>query len=137
MEQTVNNALLQRTTKNTLEHISLDEKAYTKGHNYVTVLIDGDRNYVVDMVEGRREEDVQKLFNNVNTLYSFIPLKRANIDMWKPYLNVVRQIAPQALIVHDKFHLFQQLSQAIDKTRRKEVKTNVQLKNQKYTVLKN
>ncbi len=57
--------------------------------------------------------------------------------MWKPYMNVINEIASDAMIVHDKFHLFKKLSEAIDKTRRKEVKENEQLKNQKYTVLKN
>jgi len=50
---------------------------------------------------------------------------------------VINEIAPQAIVVHDKFHLFKYLSEAIDRTRRKEVKENEQLKRQKYTVLKN
>ena len=59
------------------------------------------------------------------------------MDMWKPFMNTIKSIAPQAIIVHDKFHLFKMLSEAIDKTRKKEVKDNPQLKGQKYTVLKN
>jgi transposase len=39
--------------------------------------------------------------------------------------------------VHDKFHLIQKLSEAIDKTRRKEVLNEPLLKKNKYTVLKN
>ena len=49
-------------------------------------------------------------------------MERVNIDMWKPYINVIEEIAPQATIVHDKFHIVKKLSEAIDKTRRKEVK---------------
>ena len=41
------------------------------------------------------------------------------------------------LIIHDKFHLFKKLSEAIAKTRRKEVLKNPLLKRHKYTVLKN
>ncbi len=44
---------------------------------------------------------------------------------------------PQAMIVHDKFHLLKKLPETIDKTRKKEIKENHKLKNQKHTVLKN
>ena len=57
--------------------------------------------------------------------------------MWKPYINVIEEIAPQATIVHDKFHTVKKLSEAIDKTRRKEVKYAPLLKKNRYTVLKN
>lgn len=57
--------------------------------------------------------------------------------MWKPYMKVMKAIAPQAIQAHDKFHLIQKLSDAIDKTRKQELKQNPILKKQKYTVLKN
>ncbi|WP_042006756.1 transposase, partial [Capnocytophaga canis] len=77
------------------------------------------------------------LFFSVNSQEKQPSLKRVNMDMWKPYINAIKDIAPQAMIVHDKFHLFKKLSEAIDKTRRKEVKETELLKGQKYTVLKN
>ncbi|MGC4128199.1 MAG: ISL3 family transposase [Bergeyella sp.] len=137
MENAVEKALLERGEVRDLEHISLDEKAYTKGHQYATILIDSDKDYVVEMTEGRKEKNVKALFFSLNSEEKQPSIKRVNMDMWKPYMNVINEIAPQAQIVHDKFHLFKKLSEAIDKTRRKEVKENEQLKNQKYTVLKN
>ena len=137
MEAAVEKALSQRGEVNGLEHISLDEKAYTKGHKYATILIDSDKDYVVEMTEGRKEKNIKALFFSLNSKEKQPLIKRVNMDMWKPYMNVINEIAPQAMIVHDKFHLFKKLSEAIDKTRRKEVKENEQLKNQKYTVLKN
>jgi transposase len=41
------------------------------------------------------------------------------------------------MIVHDKFHIVKKLSEAIDKTRRQEVKTEPVLKNNRFAVLKN
>lgn len=137
MESAVENRLEERGLVKDFKNISLDEKAYTKGHHYATILIDGDTNTVLDMVEGRKEEDTKKLFINVSGETKQPQLNRVNMDMWKPFLNTIKSIAPQATIVHDKFHLFKMLSEAIDKTRRKEVKNNPQLKGQKYTVLKN
>src|SRR5690554_206326 len=137
MESAVGNGLEERGLVKDFKNISLDEKAYTKGHHYATILIDGDTNTVLDMVEGRKEEDTKTLFINVSGETKQPQLSRVNMDMWKPFLNTIKSIAPQATIVHDKFHLFKMLSEAIDKTRRKEVKNNPQLKGQKYTVLKN
>lgn len=89
------------------------------------------------MIEGRKEKNVKALFFSLNSSEKYPSIKRVNMHMWKPYINAIKDIAPQAIIVHDKFHLFKKLSEAIDKTRRKEVKEQEQLKNQKYTVLKN
>ncbi len=89
------------------------------------------------MIEGQKEKKVKALFFSINSQERQPTLKRVNMDIWKPYMHAVSDIAPQAMIVHDKFHLFKKLSEAIDKTRRKEVKENELLKKQKYTVLKN
>lgn len=137
MESAVESGLEKRGLVKDFKNISLDEKAYTKGHHYATILIDSDTNTVLDMVEGRKEEDTKKLFVNVSGETKQPQLNRVNMDMWKPFMNTIKSIAPQAIIVHDKFHLFKMLSDAIDKTRKKEVKDNPQLKGQKYAVLKN
>ncbi|MDP2362862.1 MAG: transposase [Ignavibacteria bacterium] len=89
------------------------------------------------MSEGRKEKSVKSLFFCLNSKESQPQIKRVNIDMWKPYMNAMKEIAAQAIQVHDKFHLIKKLSDAIDKTRKQEVKENPLLLNQKYTVLKN
>ncbi|NCT16546.1 MAG: ISL3 family transposase, partial [Flavobacteriales bacterium] len=137
MEQAVENALEERGEVSDFENISLDEKAYAKGHEYATILIDSDKEYIIEMNEGRKEKSVKALFFSLNTKEHQPQIKRVNIDMWKPYMNAMEDIAPQAVQVHDKFHLFKKLSEAIDKTRKQEVKETPLLLNQKYTVLKN
>jgi len=137
MEQAVEKSLDERGEISNFENISLDEKAYTKGHQYATILIDSDKEYVVEMVEGRKEKSVRILFYTLNANQYQYQIKRVNIDMWKPYMNAMKDIAPQAIQVHDKFHLIGKLSDSIDKTRKQEVKQNPILLKQKYTVLKN
>jgi transposase len=137
MENAVDRALEVRGDVTDLVTISLDEKAFRKGHNYATILIDSQKDYVVEMAEGRAEKDVKTLFYCVNSQEEQPQLQRVNMDMWKPYINVIEEIAPQSTIVHDKFHIVKKLSEAIDKTRRKEVKTEPLLKKNRYTVLKN
>jgi transposase len=137
MEEAVESALVRRGTVTGLETVSLDEKAFSKGHNYATILIDSKKDYIVEMTEGRSEEHVKLLFYLSTSKTKLNSLRRVNMDMWKPYMNAIKDMAPKAKIVHDKFHLIQKLSEAIDKTRRKEVKSQPMLKKNKYTVLKN
>jgi len=59
------------------------------------------------------------------------------MDMWKAFMNTAKEILPQASIVHDRFHLVKYLNEAIDKVRRREVKTNEELNNSRYALLKN
>jgi transposase len=137
MENYVEQQLALRKAVKNLTHISIDEKAFGKGHDYATILIDSNKEYVVELCEGRKEEHVKALIYNVTGEETLPQLKRVNMDMWVPYMNTFKALSPQALIVHDKFHLIQKLSEAIDKTRKQEVKTSDLLLKQKYTVLKN
>jgi transposase len=88
-------------------------------------------------MEGRAEKDVKALLHCTTGQEKQPQIERGNIDMWKPYINVIKEAAPQATIVHDRFHIVKKLSEAIDKTRRKEVKNEPMLKNNRYTILKN
>ena len=137
MENAVNKALDARGDVTDLRTISLDEKAFQKGHKYATILIDSERDYVVELTEGRAEKDVKSLFYCATSQEDLPDIQRVNMDMWKPYINVIEEIAPQAMIVHDKFHIVKKLSEAIDKTRRNEVKSEPLLKKNRFTVLKN
>jgi len=137
MECSVDRALEERGNVTDLTAISLDEKAFKKGHNYATILVDSEKDYVVELGEGRAEKDVKALLYGITSEETQPGLERVNMDMWKPYINVIKEVAPQATIVHDKFHIVKKLSEAIDKTRRKEVKYEPMLKYNRYTVLKN
>jgi transposase len=129
---TENRALIPRLTS-----VSIDEKAFASGHEYATILIDNNTNTVLEMVEGRDKANTKALFNLVTDRDTFPELTRVNMDMWRPFIDTVKEIAPNAKITHDMFHLIEKLSKAIDKTRKKEVKEYDVLKKAKYTVLKN
>ena len=62
--------------------------------------------------------------------------------MWEPYLRATAQAAPQAQIVHDKFHVAKHLNEAVDQVRRAENRQlhcqgNDLLSGTKYVWLKN
>ena len=137
MEDAVENGLNMRGDVSDLKNVSLDEKSFLKGHKYATILIDSDKDYVVEMTEGRKGENVIALFFSATNQEELPQISRVNIDMWEPYIKTMKKIAPNAKQVHDRFHLSKKLSDAIDKTRKQEVKTEPLLKNNKFTVLKN
>jgi transposase len=137
MEDAVSKALDERGFVNDLVNISIDEKAYAKGHEYATILMDSDKEYIIDMHEGRKEKSLKALFSMVTNNEQQPQLERVNIDMWKPYINAIQEIAPQALIVHDKFHVIKKLTEAIDSTRKMEMADSDLLKKQKYNLMKN
>jgi len=132
MEESVNKALETRGFVTDFKNLSLDEKAYKQGHMYASILIDSDKECVLNLVEGRKEKSVKALFFELNEQEHQPQVEVVNIDMWKPYMNAMRELSPYALQVHDKFHLVKKLSEAIDKTRKSELKDNPILVSQKY-----
>lgn len=137
MEGAVSRGMVRRGTVQGLQCVSIDEKAYSKGHSYASILIDDQRGAVLDLVKDRTEKSTRELFVKVTGQQVCPTIERVNLDMWHPFMKVAAEVAPDALQVHDKFHLFKKLSEAIDHTRRKEVKQQPILKKNRYAVLKN
>ena len=110
--------------------IGVDEVAYTKGHNYLTVV------YQLD--EGRRRllwAGVERTQKTLRSFFSWFGEERSLgiaffcSDMWKPYLNVIKEKAKNALNVLDRYHIMANMNKAIDATRREESR---RLKEQGY-----
>lgn len=118
-------------------HISIDEKSFKKGHQYVSVLSHPASGCIMDIEEGRTKEATSALLDKCLTQEQQAAVKTISMDMWKAYISVVEEKLPQAEIVHDRFHLIKHLNEAIDKVRRREVKTHEELKNSRYALLKN
>lgn len=119
------------------KHLSIDEKSFKKGHQYVSVLSHPLSGCVIDIEEGRTKEATTKLLEKSLTKQQQENIQTMSMDMWKAYLSVTKQKLPNAEIVHDRFHLVKYLNIAIDKVRRKEVKEQEELKHCKYILLKN
>lgn len=116
--------------------LSIDEKAVHKGHNYISVLTEESTGIVIEVVEGRTKESVDKLCNQGLTVEQRLEVKTICTDMWDAYIYGSKKYFPNALHCHDNFHLVGYLNKAVDKVRRREVKTHAQLKLTKYIFLK-
>jgi transposase len=120
-----------------LEHISIDEKSFHKGHKYVTVLSHPVSGVVLDVAEGRDTRATIELLQNCLTRQQRQNVCSVSVDMWKAYQNAIEDQLPNAEIVHDKFHLVKYLNESIDKVRRREAIDQDILKHGRYALLKN
>ena len=80
----------------------------------------------IDIVEDRRLDSLIKYF----FYYSYKARSRVKfivIDMYSPYISLIKKMFPNASIVIDKFHLTQLISRSLNKTR-----IMVMNKNKKY-----
>ena len=80
-------------------------------------MTDLEQSPVLDVVANRTAEACQELWTRLGVEQSH-KVEAVTIDMWEPYLSITSQTAPQAQIVHDKFHVAKHLNEAVDQVRR-------------------
>lgn len=112
---------LARRSEEAVRHLGVDEKAVAKGHCYLTVVADLDRDRVLYLADGRKAESLDEFWQ------ALTPAERTGIeaiamDMWEPYIRSTHHHVPgsETKIVFDKFHIAKHLHEAVDKVRRVE-----------------
>jgi transposase len=115
---------LERRQAEEIEQIGVDEKAYRKGHRYVTLVNDLAKSRVLYVAEGREQSSLDGFWETL-TPAQLAGIQAVAMDMWDPYVSSVGEHLPGAAekIVFDKFHIAQHLGEAVDQVRRKEHKT--------------
>ena len=79
-------------------------------------IVDGKTGKTIDIVEDRRLNNLMKYFS----YYSHkarSKVKLVVIDMYSPYISLIKKMFPNANIIIDKFHLVQLISTSLNKTR--------------------
>lgn len=102
-----------------LRTLLIDEKSIRKGHNYLTIVLNGDTGELLYMEEGRKKEVIEGFFNQL-TDEQKSSIQAVGIDRAGAYQRAVEDALPQAAIVYDRFHLMMNLNQAVDEVRRHE-----------------
>jgi transposase len=102
-------------------HIGIDEISRKRGHVYVTNVYDLRRRCLLWSGEGRAKETLEGFFDWFGDERTAM-LDGVCCDMWQPYIDVVKTRAPKAILVFDKFHIVQHLTQAVDQVRRDEIR---------------
>jgi transposase len=132
---------LSRREEEGIKHLGMDEKSFLSGQSYATILTDTDGKRVLDVVEGRDENAVNKAYEGLSEA-QLAGVEAISMDFWKAFINGAETKMPQADIVHDKFHIMKYMSEAVDTVRRAEHKENKKVKDEtltgtKYLFLKN
>ncbi len=80
------------------------------------IMCDGETHEIVDIVEDRRLNKLIDYFSR----YSYearMNVKNIVIDMYAPYISLIKKIFPNAKISIDRFHLVQLVNRSLNKTR--------------------
>jgi transposase len=132
---------LRRRKKSTPEHIGIEETAFQKRHEYVTVILDKDTDTVIDILDDRKAKTLNKWFTEQEKS-DFSRLESITMDMWDPFINAVKANFENAekLIAFDRFHVAGHFSKAVNKVRgteHRELAGASPLARSKYQWLKN
>lgn len=96
----------------TPRYLGIDEFARRKGHRYDTILCDLAARTVMEVSEGRKLEDVQKLLERLNNPDA---VEAVSMDMSASFRPAVQLCLPKAQIVVDHFHVIQHVMKAFKK----------------------
>ena len=106
--------------------LGVDEVAWQKGHNYLTLVyqIDAGTRRLLWIGEKRTQETMRGFFRHMSELKKDFAdqVKVVCSDMWKPYLKVIAEQVPHAVNVLDRFHIMQKFGKAIDRVRAEEAR---------------
>lgn len=124
-----------------LRVLAIDEVSRRKGHEYLTVVLDYVTGRVVWVGKGRDEEAVARFFQGM-TEEQREKIEAVALDMWDPYINMVREWCPRACIVFDLFHVVKDYNKMVDRLRNQEyrrasTKDRTVMKGTKYLLLRN
>ncbi len=135
MHRSVERGLLRRSLQG-IQHVSVNEKALKRNHVYATIVSNSARGVVIDVGEGRTKKGTIASFERIFAEIKGV-VETITTDMWTTYITAVETVFPNETLIHDRFHLIQYLNKAINRVRRREVKTYPELKGTRYVLLKN
>lgn len=125
-----------------LRRIGIDEFSYRKHHRYLTTVVDHDRRRVVWAASGRSAKTLAAFFAALGKERA-ASIETATIDMNAGYNKALKEHAPKAQIVFDRFHVQRLVSDALDEVRRAQVRflglseQGRAIKHSRFALLKN
>ena len=132
---------LQRREKSAPRHIGIDETAFQRRHEYVTVILDKDTDTVIDILDDRKAKTLDNWFAEQEKS-DFTEVRSITMDMWDPFIKAVKNHFEDAenLIAFDRFHVAGHFAKALNKVRateHRELAADSPLARSKYQWLKN
>lgn len=134
---------LSRREELAMTQIGVDETAFKKRHDYVTIVSDQEAGTVLFVGEDRKKATLKAWYESL-TDEQREAIESISMDMWPAFINATLESLPDAdkKIAFDKFHVAKYLGEAVDKVRRQEHKALMaegyeDLKGSKYDWLTN
>jgi transposase len=120
MQRAVKRGLLRRE-KQRPTRLGIDETSFQKRHEYVTVVTDMDQGHVVDVIDDRKKEPLEKCLKSLGKEV-LSGIECVAMDMHRPFIEAVKKVVPDAgkKIAFDKFHVIAHLTKAVNQVRRQE-----------------
>jgi len=100
-------------------YIGIDEISRRKGHIYHTQVYDLIGKRLLWSGEGRSSSTLEAFCDELGT-ERCEQIEAVCCDMWAPYLDVIKERFPNAVLVFDKFHIVRHLIEAVDTVRKQE-----------------
>lgn len=103
-----------------VKKLGIDEISKHKGQgNYVLVLTDLERRLVLDILPNRLKDTLKNWLKKPPAGIDLSALDTAAIDLWRHYRDAVIEVFDQQVsVVADRFHVVQNLNEAIHEARR-------------------
>ncbi len=86
---------LARRKAESIRHVGVDEKAFTRGHHYFTLVNDLDRSRVLYVAEGRTEASMDGFWSGL-TEAQIQAVEAVTMDMWDPHIHSTLNHQPEA-----------------------------------------
>lgn len=103
------------------ERIGIDDFAYKKRHTYGTIIVDGETHSPITLLDGRDGASLREWLKN-NKHVKVITRDRASA-----YAKVIAEELPDAMQIADRFHLHQNLLEAIKKALNHELPATIKI----------
>ena len=129
---TVIRLLLTRYSKQTTPicgaKIGVDDFAYKKRHTYGTVIVEEETHQVIALLDGRDGSTLKEWLKQ-NKQVTMVTRDRANA-----YTKAIEEVLPHAIQIADRFHLHQNLLEAIRKIIGKEIPSTITITSESSSV---
>lgn len=142
MQRAVKRGLSRRETL-CVTQLGVDETAFKKRHDYVTIVSDQEEGTVLHVGNDRKKATLKGWYKSL-TEEQREAIESISMDMWPAFINATLESLPGAdeKIAFDKFHVAKYLGEAVDKVHRQEHKALMaegyeDLKGSKYDWLYN
>lgn len=131
MQRAVRRGLARRDVGAICKRMGVDETAFRKRHDYVTVVTDQQRGHVIHVADDRKKASLVAFYDGL-TKAQKASIESISMDMWQGFIGATLASIPGAdkKIAFDKFHVAQYLGEAVNKVRREEHKALLQAGNE-------